>query len=96
MKPRHRAAALADLRQPTITYHASRAGAFRFRRVVRLPSIATCRPSYSYPALFQATAMPIEPFHPDRRHSYCGARSAIRLRCWAQDWRRRQKNEQNL
>jgi hypothetical protein len=32
--------ALADLRQPTITHHASRAGAFRFRRVVRLPSIA--------------------------------------------------------
>jgi len=33
----HRAVALADLRQPTITHHASRAGACRFRRVVRLP-----------------------------------------------------------
>src|SRR5262249_24545827 len=34
---RHRTVALADLRQPTITHHASRAGACRFRQVVRLP-----------------------------------------------------------
>src|SRR5215475_13920369 len=33
----HRAVALAVLRQPTITHHASREGASRFRRVVRLP-----------------------------------------------------------